>query len=113
VTEVLPQHLRGYGTTIISTVGVFGAVIGGLVAQKMSDWHTAYFIGGGLGLILLVLRLSVAESGMFKQLRSTSQGVSRGNFLMLFTDAGRLLKYLRCILIGFPLWCIVGVLVAF
>src|SRR6202789_871386 len=49
VTEVLPRELRGYGTTIISTVGVFGAVIGGLVAQRVSDWHTAYFIGGGLG----------------------------------------------------------------
>src|SRR5665213_4369058 len=61
VTEVLPKTLRGYGTTIISTVGVFGAVIGGLVAQKV-DWHTAYFIGGGLGLVLLVLRMSVAES---------------------------------------------------
>jgi putative MFS transporter len=69
VTEVLPKELRGYGTTIISTVGVFGAVIGGLVAQKV-DWRTAYFIGGGLGLVLLVLRLSVAESGMFKQLRA-------------------------------------------
>ena len=113
VTEVLPQELRGYGTTIISTVGVFGAVIGGLVAQRVSDWHTAYFIGGGLGLVLLVLRLSVAESGMFKQLRTVQSGVSRGNFFSLFTDATRFMKYLRCILVGLPLWCIVGVLVAF
>lgn len=112
VTEVLPQALRGYGTTLISTVGVFGAVIGGLVAQKV-HWTTAYFIGGGLGLVLLVLRLSVAESGMFKQLRTGNTHVSRGNFLMLFTDAVRFMKYLRCILVGFPLWCIVGVLVAF
>jgi MFS family permease len=112
VTEILPKALRGYGTTIISTVGVFGAVIGGLVAQRV-EWRTAYFIGGGLGLVLLVLRLSVAESGMFKQLRAGSSGVSRGNFLMLFTDARRFLKYLRCILIGLPLWCIVGILVAF
>src|ERR1019366_6495205 len=53
VTEVLPQKLRGYGTTVISTVGVFGAVIGGLVAQRV-EWRMAYFIGGGLGLVLLV-----------------------------------------------------------
>ena len=112
VTEVLPKTLRGYGTTIISTVGVFGAVIGGLVAQKV-DWRTAYFIGGGLGLVLLVLRMSVAESGMFKQLRSAPTHVSRGNFLMLFTNAARFMKYVRCILIGLPLWCIVGILVAF
>jgi putative MFS transporter len=112
VTEVLPKHLRGYGTTVISTVGVFGAVIGGLVAQKV-DWHSAYFIGGGLGLVLLVLRMSVAESGMFRQLKAGSAQVSRGNFFMLFTNFARFMKYLRCILVGLPLWCIVGVLVAF
>lgn len=112
VTEVLPKHLRGYGTTIISTVGVFGAVVGGLVAQKV-EWRTAYFIGGGLGLVLLVLRLSVAESGMFKKLKSNSDSSPRGNFLCLFTSGQRFMKYLRCILIGLPLWCIVGILVTF
>lgn len=112
VTEILPKEIRAYGTTIISTVGVFGAVIGGLVAQKV-EWRTAYFIGGGLGLVLLFLRLSVAESDMFKQLRTHQKQVSRGNFLMLFTDAARFLKYLRCIFIGLPLWCIVGILVTF
>jgi MFS transporter, putative metabolite:H+ symporter len=112
VTEVLPKALRGYGTTIISTVGVFGAVIGGLVAQKV-NWHTAYFIGGGLGLVLLVLRMSVAESKMFQQLKTDSAQTARGNFFMLFTNAKRFMKYLRCILIGLPLWCIVGILVAF
>ncbi|MEI9865266.1 MAG: MFS transporter [Limisphaerales bacterium] len=112
VTEVLPKELRAYGTTIVSTVGVFGAVIGGLVAQKV-DWRTAYFIGGGLGLGLLILRMSVSESGMFKQLRAGPANVSRGNFLMLFTNLARFMKYLRCILIGLPLWCIVGILVTF
>ncbi len=85
VTEVLPKELRGYGTTLISTVGVFGAVIGGLVAQKV-NWHTAYFIGGGLGLVLLVLRMSVAESGLFQQMKTAAKPAVRGNFLMLFTN---------------------------
>jgi MFS family permease len=104
--------LRGYGTTIIATVGVFGAVIGGLVAQKV-DWRTAYFIGGGLGLVLLVLRMSVAESGMFQKIKSGPAQATRGKFLMLFTNVTRFMKYLRCILIGLPLWCIVGILVTF
>src|SRR3984957_13679516 len=112
VSEILPKELRGYGTAIVSSVGVFGAVIGGLVAQKVA-WQHAYFIGGGLGLGLLVLRMSVAESKMFKQLRSGHSNVSRGNFLMLFTSATRFMKYLRCILIGIPLWCVVGVLITF
>ena len=112
VTEILPKALRGYGTTLVSTVGVFGAVVGGLVAQRVG-WRTAYFIGGGRGLVLLVLRLGVSESGMFRQLRAGPTHVSRGNFLMLFNPAARFMKYLRCILIGLPLWCIVGILVAF
>ena len=111
VSEVLSREMRGYGTTVVATVGVFGAVVGGLVADLV-DWRVAYFIGGGLGLLLLALRLSVAESGMFKQLKSVPS-IGRGRFLALFTDAGRFLKYLRCILIGLPSWFVVGVLVTF
>ena len=112
VTEVLSKELRGFGTTIISTVGVFGAVIGGRVAQGV-NWHTAYFIGGGLGLVLLVLRLSVAESFMFQQMKAGPGHASRGNIFMLFTNYKRFMKYLRCIFVGLPLWFIVGILVAF
>jgi putative MFS transporter len=91
---------------------VFGAVIGGLVAGHV-HWRTAYFIGGGLGLLLLVLRVGVVESGMFKQLQKTPPHVSRGNFLSLFTDWNRFLKYLRCILIGLPNWFVIGILITF
>ena len=52
VSEVLSKEARGYGTMIVATVGVFGAVIGGLVADLV-HWRTAYFIGGALGLVLL------------------------------------------------------------
>jgi putative MFS transporter len=112
VSEVLSKEARGYGTTIVATVGVFGAVIGALVANWV-HWRTAYFIGGGLGLFLLVLRVSVAESGMFKQIKKTPAGVSRGNFLSLFMNWKRFVKYLRCILIGLPLWFVIGILVTF
>ena len=112
VTEILPKELRGYGTAVVSSVGVFGAVIGGLVAQRV-EWRHAYFIGGALGLFLLVLRMSITESKMFQQLRAGQTHVSRGNFLSLFTSMPRFMKYLRCILIGIPLWCVVGVLITF
>lgn len=110
VSEVLSKELRGYGTAIVATVGTMGAVVGGLVAD-MVDWRTAYFIGGGLGLALLFLRMSVAESGMFRAVKNT--GVKRGSFLSLFTDGKRFRKYLRCILIGVPSWYVVGILVTF
>jgi MFS family permease len=112
VSEILSKETRAWGTTIVATVGVSGAVVGGWVAQHM-DWRTAYFVGGGLGLALLLLRVGVAESGMFRELRQRATPVSRGNFFALFTDGRRFLKYLRCILIGLPSWFVVGVLVQF
>jgi len=110
VSEVLSKELRGYGTAVVATIGTMGAVVGGLVADKV-DWRTAYFIGGGLGLALLFLRMSVAESGMFSAVKHS--GVKRGSFLSLFTDGKRFRKYLRCILIGVPSWYVVGILVTF
>jgi putative MFS transporter len=110
VSEVLSKETRGYGTMLVAAVGVFGAVIAGLVADQVK-WQTAYFIGGGLGLILLVLRVSVAESGMFKQIKKSPVQVSRGNFLCLFTSWKRFLKYVRCILIGLPNWFAIGILI--
>ena len=74
-------------------------------------WRTCYFIGGGLGLLLLVLRISVFESGMFHQVKKT--GVQRGNFFMLFTNGERFKKYICSILIGLPTWFVIGVLVTF
>jgi MFS family permease len=112
VSEILSKEARAWGTTIVATVGVSGAVVGGWVAQHM-DWRTAYFLGGGLGLLLLLLRVTVAESGMFRELKQQSVGVRRGDFFSLFTNGPRFLKYLRCILIGLPSWFVVGVLVTF
>lgn len=107
VAELMPREKRGYATTIVAAVGISGAVVAYFVAQHFS-WRTCFFIGGGLGLLLLLLRVGVAESGMFG---AAKQAKDRGNFLALFTDGKRLLKYLRCILIGVPLWFVVGVLI--
>ncbi|MBS1486017.1 MAG: MFS transporter [Bacteroidetes bacterium] len=108
VSESLPTRLRGYGTTLVATVGLFGAVVANFVV-KLSDWRTAFFIGGGLGLLLLILRISVFESGMF--LKTKEQNVVRGNFFMLFSNAGRLKKFIGCIFIGTPIWYVIGVLI--
>lgn len=109
--EVMPQHLRGYGTAIIASIGICGAVAGGLIGDAF-HWRTAYIIGGLFGLLLLALRLGVTESNLFLKAKSQSE-VSRGNFLSLFTDRKRFTKYLCVILIGMPLWFVVGILVTF
>ena len=109
VSESLPKEKRGYGTMVVATVGVSGALLGYWVGHRWG-WRNAYFVGGGLGLALLLLRVSVFESGMFRQVQAQTN-VARGNFLSLFTHPARLGKYLRVLLIGVPLWFVVGILV--
>ena len=109
VSESLPKEKRGYGTMIVATVGVSGAMLAYWVGEQLG-WRNAYFVGGALGLALLVLRVSVVESGMFRQVE-TQTTVARGNFLSLFTNGPRLAKYLRVLLIGVPLWFVVGILI--
>ena len=110
VTEVLPRQIRGYGTTIVATMGVLGAIMAYFVADLFA-WRNAYFIGGGLGLLLLVLRMNVFESPIFETLKQRQ--VKRGDLLMLFTNKTRFLKYLQCILVGLPIWFVVGILITF
>jgi putative MFS transporter len=108
VTETLSKEKRGYGTMIVASVGLFGAVAANIVSKY--DWHTAYKVGAGLGVLLLLLRLGIFESGMFKNVEKSS--ASRGNFFMLFTNWERCKKYICCILIGAPLWYVVGILIS-
>ncbi len=110
VSESLPTRLRGYGTTLVATVGLMGAVLANYVA-KIFDWQIAYFIGGGLGLILLVARVSVFESGIFLKIKE--QSVQRGNFFQLFNQKERFVKFIGCILIGLPIWYVIGILITF
>ncbi|MES2576840.1 MAG: MFS transporter [Bacteroidota bacterium] len=111
VTESLPKEKRGYGTMIVASVGVSGAVVAYLVYQIFQDWRLCYYAGGVLGLLLLFLRISITESGMFKKVQESDE--KKGDFISLFTDKKRFSKYIQCILIGIPLWFLVGVLITF
>ena len=111
VTESLPKEKRGYGTMIVASVGVSGAVVAYLVYQIFQDWRLCYYAGGVLGLLLLFLRISISESGMFKKVQESDE--KKGDFISLFTDKKRFSKYIQCILIGIPLWFLVGVLITF
>ena len=108
VAEIMPKEKRGYATTIVAAVGVSGAVAGFFVSEFF-DWRTSFFIGGGLGLALLLLRIGVAESGMFGKAKDANS--QRGDFFSLFKNRKIFLKYVRCIIIGVPLWFVVGILI--
>lgn len=110
VSEILPPRLRGYGSSLVASVGLLGAVVA-YFTVTLFDWRTTYFIGGGLGLGLLLLRVSVLESGMFKRVQETD--VSRGDFWALFRGREQTLRYLRCMGIAIPTYLVIGILATF
>ncbi len=110
VAEILPKNKRGIGTTIVASVGILGAVVGGLIGD-LTHWRTAYMIGGVLGFCLLALRVGVAESHLFDQAKKHAK--NQGNLWILFAQKKNFFKYLRCVLIGVPIWFVIGILITF
>lgn len=108
VSETMAKGKRGYGTMIVAAVGVLGAILAYYVSEWF-DWRTAYFVGGGMGVCLLLLRVGTFESGLFRQQEYTT--VAKGNIAMLFVKKERFLRYVYCLCIGLPIWFVVGVLV--
>jgi MFS family permease len=112
VSESMSKKTRGYGTTFIAGVGILGAVVAVIVGKKFDDWRVAYYVGGGLGLLLLGLRVGVVESLLFKGMAKHSK-VSRGNFFALFSKPKRALRFICLVFSGIPIWYAVGVLYFF
>ena len=110
VSEQLSKEQRSLATGLIAGFGVLGAVFAFFVKQFF-DWRMCFYIGGGMGLLLLLLRVQVLESGLFQQSRQAN--VQHGNFLMFFNNRERFVKYIQCVIIGLPVWYIIGVLVTF
>ena len=110
VSEIVPKERRGVATSLVAGIGLTGAVLAYFMKQQF-DWRICYFIGGGLGIVLLILRISVFESGLYNQVKDKK--VQRGNFLSFFTSADRLKRYIFGILIGLPTWFVIGVLITF
>jgi MFS family permease len=115
VSELMPKEKRGIATSLVAGIGLSGAVFAYFIKVQFGasaeGWRTCYFIGGGLGFLLLLLRVGVLESGMYKTIQQSN--VQRGNFFMLFTNGVRLKKYLTAILIALPNWYVIGILITF
>lgn len=111
VSESLSKESRGIGTSVVAAVGVSGALLAATVGKYFS-WKIAYVTGGVLGLALLMLRIKMLESGMFHQVKA-EENVRRGDVRMLVNNLERFGRYVDCILIGIPLWFVIGILVTF
>jgi putative MFS transporter len=108
VSELISKEKRGIATSMVAGIGLTGAIVAYFISQYF-DWRVCYYIGGGLGLMLLLLRVSVFESGMFKNMQHSN--VQKGNFFLLFSNGKRFKKYLLAILIGLPTWYVIGILI--
>jgi MFS family permease len=110
VTELLPKEKRGLGTSLVAGIGLSGAIVAYFTFKfSNDDWRFCYKLGGILGVMLLLLRIKVAESGMYKNLQHAK--VMKGNFLMFFTNKKRFIKYILAIAIGLPTWFAIGILI--
>jgi MFS transporter, putative metabolite:H+ symporter len=109
VSETMTKERRGYGATFVASVGLFGAVVAGIVGLVVNNWRVSYFVGGGMGLVLLLMRIGILESGMFTQVKESN--VSRGNFFALFTTKERFRKFITIILVALPVWYVMGILI--
>lgn len=112
VSESMSKEKRGYGATIVATVGVFGAVVAGFMGDVISNWRYSFFLGGGMGLTLLALRIGVFESGMFDAVKEDKL-VKKGDLLSLFSSRKNLKKYFCVIFVTVPVWYVMGTLVLF
>jgi MFS family permease len=109
VSELIPKEKRGIATSLVAGIGLTGAVVAYFVSRAF-DWRVCFYIGGGLGLALLAMRISVFESGMYEGINKDTS-IQKGNFLMFFNNAKRFKKYLLAILIGLPTWYVIGLLI--
>ena len=125
VSEMMSKEKRGYGTMIIVTFGALGAVVASLVGSEgevignfiysltgtqLANWQVTYIVGGMLGIFLLLLRVGTIESSYFKKM-SENKNISKGNLRIIFMNRSNLTKYIHCIVIGIPIWYVVGLLV--
>jgi len=111
-SELLPKEKRAIGASIIATAGVLGSITAYFVHDLSGEnWRLSYFIGGGMGIALLFLRVRVLESHMYDKMKQAT--VKLGNYWMLLNNRDRFFRYLRGILIGLPVWYIIGVLITF
>lgn len=110
VSEIVPAKIRSLGPTLVAGVGYLGAAAA-YITQDMFEWRTAYLVGGGMGILLLLLRINVFESGIFQKLKA--QPVNRGNYFYFFSSWPQFKKYARCVAIGIPTWFVVGILATF
>ena len=104
VAELMPAKYRGYGTTVISFLGLLGALAASYVGVLL-PWRMAFIAGGAMGLVVMAARwYGLRESAMFTANRA--QARHQGDVRVLFRSGATLGKFLAVIAVGVPIWYI-------
>lgn len=111
VCEILPKDKRGIGTTFVTGLGVAGAIVAALMGKYLS-WRTAFFVGGCMGLTLLMLRVLTHDSGLFESMQHAA-GIRRGSLVQLFSRGDTTRRFLSCIATGMPIYLTFSIFAVF
>jgi MFS family permease len=95
---------------MVAGVGLLGA-IAAFFTVKLTDWRTAYFIGGSMGLVLLALRVNVLESYLFNKISAGKRATV--HWWTVFTHWSKLVRYVRCMGIALPTYLVIGIFATF
>ena len=102
VAELMPARYRGYGTTVISFLGLLGALTASYIGVLL-EWRMAYVAGGVMGLAVMGARwYGLRESEMFVARRAQAQHA--GDVRLLFKSVSTTGKFLAVIAVGVPIW---------
>jgi MFS family permease len=112
ISETMNPKYRGYGSMIVVSFGILGAVLAAFLFEfaKLS-WQSLFIIGGVSGLILLAFRYSVNETSHFLDVEN--QNSKRGNLGLVFRNTRLVKIFINSILLGFPIYYFVSIPVKF
>jgi MFS transporter, putative metabolite:H+ symporter len=108
ITETMTKEKRTLGVTLFAFIGIAGAVLAALAAEFL-PWRICYIIGGVAGLLLLITRTMVLESGLYEKSKEHTH-IQKGSLAMILTRPALLKKYIYCIFLGAPIFYSIGMI---
>ncbi len=107
VAETIQTSRRTFALALFTVLGVLGVTFAGLSIEFVS-WRISCMIGGGLGLILLLLRSVLYESKIYKDTAQTY--AKRGSIKELWGKFHNLKTFVFCVLVLVPNYFVTGIM---
>lgn len=109
IAETLPDDKRHWSIAIYTLFAYLGIALVSLLAGHL-PWRICYAIGGIAGLVLLLARMALFESGLYEELVARTE-VARGSLKLLLTNPALVKRWLCCIFFMMPYFYVFNVLI--